>query len=184
MPRRHPFRAVAILAVAMGAAAAAGCAGDGTPRRVPDDGAPCAATMPGPVTSSEGSLRLGDVAITEQSWVRQPPRSGAEPAADAAGYAVRRGRVPAGSPLRDGALLDAAAARATKGVALQDGTKPTVAKVATSAGEAVDLRWTTGALHHATRFHLIPGGYCEVTILGARADADIDAYFGSVRLRP
>src|SRR5688572_16261996 len=101
MPRRHPSGAIAILVVAMGAAAAAGCGGNGTPRRVPDDGAPCSATMPGPVINSEGRLRLGDVAVTEQSWVRQPSRSGAEPAADAAGYAVRRGRLPAGSALRD-----------------------------------------------------------------------------------
>jgi hypothetical protein len=182
MRQRHASRPAAILAVAVGAAAFTGCGGDRTPRRIPDDGAPCSAVMPGPATSSEGSLRLGDVAVTEQSWVRQPPREPAEPAADAAAaYVVRRGRVPAGAPLRDGALLDAAAARATKGIALQDGAKPTVAKVPAGAGDAVELRWTTGTLRHATRFHLIPGGYCEATILGASTDAAIASYFASVQ---
>ena len=91
-------------------------------------------------------------------------------------YVVRRGGVPPGSALRDAALLDAAAARAARGIALQDGTKPSVTKIATGVGDAVELRWTTGRLFNATRFLLGPGGYCEVTILGARADSDVASY--------
>jgi hypothetical protein len=67
---------------------------------------------------------------------------------------------------------------------LQSGTKATVAKVSTDAGEAVDLRWATGSFHNGTRLLLIPGGYCEATILGARAEADVASYFASVRARP
>ena len=70
------------------------------------------------------------------------------------------------------------------GIALQDATKPSVAKVATDAGDAVELRWATGKLHNATRFLLVPDGYCEVTILGANTDADIASYFASVQGRP
>ena len=70
------------------------------------------------------------------------------------------------------------------GIALQDGTKPSVAKVATDAGDAVELRWATGTLHNATRFLLIPDGYCEVTILRAPTDAGIASYFASVQVRP
>ena len=52
------------------------------------------------------------------------------------------------------------------------------------AGAAVDLRWPTGRFHNATRLLLIPGGYCEATILGAPAETDITSYFASVRVRP
>ena len=71
---------------------------------------------------------------------------------------IRRaaGCVPAGAALRDAALLDAAAARAGRGIALQDGTKPSVAKVPTGAGDAVELRWETGKVQNATRFLLDP----------------------------
>ena len=92
--------------------------------------------------------------------------------------------VPAGSALRDAALLDAAAARAARGIALQDGTKPSVAKVTTGAGDAVELRWATGTLHNATRFLLVPEGYCEVTILRAGGDSDVASYFASAQARP
>ena len=81
-------------------------------------------------------------------------------------------------------MLDAAAARAGRGIALQDATKPSVAKVATDAGDAVELRWATGKLRSATRFLLVPDGYCEVTILGANTDADIASYLASVQGRP
>ena len=103
---------------------------------------------------------------------------------DIAIYVVRRGGVPSGSALRDSALLDAAAARAARGIALQDGTKPSVAKVASGAGDAVELRWATGTLHNAARFLLVPDGYCEVTILRAQTDAVIASYFASVQVRP
>ncbi len=108
----------------------------------------------------------------------------ASPARTSRIYVVRRGGVPSGSALRDSALLDAAAARAARGIALQDGTKPSVAKVASGAGDAVELRWATGTLHNATRFLLVPDGYCEVTILRAQTDAVIASYFASVQVRP
>jgi len=85
--------------------------------------------------------------------------------------------------IRAAALLDAAAARAGRGIALQDGTRPEVAKVSTPAGDAVELRWQTGKVHNATRFLLIPGGYCEATILGGGSDA-VASYLGSVQARP
>jgi hypothetical protein len=183
MTGRPSARSLVLVALVL-AAAAAGCGGEGTPRRVPDDGAPCSAIMPGAATSGEKSIRLESVAVTERSWVLRPPDVSGNTPRDIDLYVVRRGSVPAGSALRDAALLDAAAARAARGIALQDGTKPSVAKMATRAGEAVELRWATGKLHNATRFLLIPGGYCEVTILGARADSDVTSYLASVQARP
>lgn len=164
------------------AAAAAGCRADGAPRRVPDDGAPCSAVIPGSPTSRDETLQLGTVAATERAWsFRQPDRS-VDPPNDFTTYVVRRGAVLPDAPLRDQALLDAAAARVARGIELQDVTKPTVAKVSTGAGDAVELRWTTGRFHNATRLHLIPRGYCEVTILGASTEADIASYFASVQV--
>ena len=97
---------------------------------------------------------------------------------------MRRATLPPGSPVRDEALLQAAAARVGKGIALQDGTKPTVATMQTGAGPAVELRWTVGKARNATRVHLTPDGYCEATILAAGSEADIAAYFASVQVRP
>ncbi len=182
MPRRPPSRSLAAVALAL-AAAVAGCGRDDTPRRVPDDGAPCSAMMPGAAKSGEKRIRLESVAVTERSWVRLPDAS-EDANKDVTTYVVRRGDVPAGAALRDAALLDAVAARAGRGIALQDGTKPSVAKVATAAGDAVELRWATGTLHNATRFALIPGGYCEVTILGARAEGDVASYLASAQTSP
>ena len=93
--------------------------------------------------------------------------------------------MPAGSALRDAALLDAAAARAARGIALQDGTKPSVAKVATDAGDAVELRWATGTRHNATRFLPVP----ERLLRGDHPPCvaptpSIASYFASVRVRP
>ena len=107
--------------------------------------------MPGAAKSGEKAIRLESVAVTERSWVVLPPDASGDAPKDITTYVVRRGGVPAGSALRDAALLDAAAARAARGIALQDGTKPSVAKVATGAGDAVELRWATGTLHNATR---------------------------------
>jgi hypothetical protein len=112
------------------------------------------------------------------------PDVSVDPPKDFTTYIVRRGSVPAGSALRDAALLDAVAARAGRGIALQDATKPGVAKVATGAGDAVELRWATGAFHNATRFLLVPGGYCEVTIMGARTEAAVASYLASAQARP
>lgn len=183
MTRRRSFRSFVLVALAL-AAAVAGCRDARSPRRVPDDGAPCSAIMPGAAKSGEKAIRLGSVAVTERTWALLPPVPSGEAPKDVAMYVVRRGSVPAGSALRDAALLDAAAARAARGIALQDGTKPVVAKVATGADDAVDLRWATGRFHNATRLLLVPGGYCEVSILGANADADITSYFASVQVRP
>ena len=83
--------------------------------------------------------------MTERSWVLVAPDVSVDPPKDFTTYIVRRGSVPAGSALRDAALLDAVAARAGRGIALQDGTKPSVAKVATGAGDAIELRWATGS---------------------------------------
>lgn len=183
MTGRIRWVSLGVVALAL-AAAVGGCRGDRTPRRVPDDGAPCSAIMPGAAKSGEGSIRLGDAVVIERSWFRQPPRVDGEPGTDVTQYVVRRGGVRSGSALRDSALLDAAAARAARGIALQDGTKPGVAKVASGAGDAVELRWATGTLHNATRFLLVPDGYCEVTILRAQTDAVIASYFASVQVRP
>jgi hypothetical protein len=138
--------------------------------------------MPRAAKSGEQAIRLGTVAVTERSWVVLPPE--VDTPKDIAIYVVRRGGVPSGSALRDSALLDAAAARAARGIALQDGTKPSVAKVASGAGDAVELRWATGTLHNASWFLLVPDGYCEVTILRAQTDAVIASYFASVQVRP
>jgi hypothetical protein len=140
--------------------------------------------MPGAAETGERPIRLASVPVTERTWVVLPPAPSGDAPRDAATYVVRRGSVPAGSALRDAALLDAAAARVARGVALQDGTNPSVAKLATGAGEAVELRWATGKFRNATRLVLIPGGYCEVTVLGASADADIASYFASAQVRP
>jgi hypothetical protein len=181
MRGRPSARSLVLLALGV---AVAGCRWDRSPRRVPDDGAPCSAIMPGAAKSGEQTIRLGSVAVTERSWALRPPDVSGDAPRNVDMYVVRRGAVPAGSALRDAALLDAAAARAARGIALQDGTKPSVAKIATGAGDAVELRWATGKLHNATRFLLIAGGYCEVTILGARADADVTSYLASAQVRP
>ena len=175
---------LSVLAVLVAAATGlAGCGSDRSPRRVPDDGAPCSAVMPGAPRSGEQAIRLDRVVVTERSWILPPAAAGDSPK-ETTTYVVRRGVMPAGSALRDAALLDAAAARAARGIALQDATTPNIAKVATGAGDAAELRWATGRFRNATRYLLIPGGYCEVTILGATADADIASYFASVQLRP
>jgi hypothetical protein len=139
--------------------------------------------MPGAPRSGEQAIRLDRVVATERSWILPPAAAGDAPQ-ETTTYVVRRGAMPAGSTLRDAALLDAAAARAARGIALEDATTPSIAKVATGAGDAAELRWATGRFHNATRYLLIPGGYCEVTILGATSDADIASYFASVQLRP
>ena len=183
MTGRPSSRSPVLVALAL-AAAVAGCRGDGTPRRVPEDGAPCSAIVPRDARSGEQAIRLESVALTERSWVVLPAESTGDAPKDITTYVVRRGVVPAGSALRDAALLDAAAARAARGIALQDGTKPGIAKVTTGAGDAVELRWATGTLHNATRFFLVPEGYCEVTILRAGGDADVASYFASAQARP
>jgi hypothetical protein len=186
MTRRHCACSFGMLAMAMGAAVLAGCRHDRTPRRVPDDGAPCSAIMPEAPESGEGTFRLGGVTLTERAWSVRVPDGSVDPPKDFTTYVVRRGTLPAGAALRDAALLDAAAARVVRGIelGLGDGTKPTVTKVSTDAGDAVDLRWPAGRLRNAPRLLLIPGGHCEATILGAPGDDAVTAYFGSVRVRP
>lgn len=181
MTGRRSARSLVLTALAV---AVAGCGRDDVPRRVPDDGAPCSAVMPRAPKSGEKAIRLESVALTERTWALVPSDGGADASKDPATYVVRRGSVPAGSALRDAALLEAAAARAGRGIALQDGTKPNVAKVATGAGDAIELRWATGKFQNATRFQLVPGGYCEVTILGARTEADVASYLASAQARP
>ena len=183
MNGRPSARTAAILVAAM-AVAAAGCRADRGPRRVPDDGAPCSAVMPGAPKDAEQAFRLDAVGMTEHSWILRHPANEAEPDKDITTYIVRRGSVPAASTLRDAALLDAVAARSARGIALLDGIKPSVAKVPTGAGEAVELRWAGNRTQSASRFLLMPGGYCEVTILGARADADVASYLASATVRP
>ena len=163
---------------------AAGCGGSHEPRRVPDDGAPCSVLMPGDARSSEDSVRIGSGSATERAWTLRHPHPGVDPPTDFTTYVVRRGAVPPDTALRDAALLDAAASRVARGIALQEGTTPKVEKVPTPAGEAAEVRWTTGRFHNATRLLLAPGGYCEVTILGARAEADVSAYFDSAQVGP
>jgi hypothetical protein len=162
----------------------AGCTRDGTPRRVPADAAPCSVTMRGRAEASEAAIRLAGLAVTERSWVLGPPQIRFQPPKPGAVYAVRRGSLARGAALRDAALLEAAAARVARGVALQAGTNPTIATIATPLGAAVELRWPLGKLRNATRLHLIPGGYCEVTILGALTDAEVAAYFATTQLGP
>src|SRR5687767_9934935 len=92
---------VAILAVAM-AAGAAGCGPDRTPRRVPDDGAPCSVVMPGSPESEEGTLRLGIAPggdVVERAWSLRQPDASLDPPKDFTTYVVRRGVVPAGAAL-------------------------------------------------------------------------------------
>jgi hypothetical protein len=172
-----------LLALAL-AAAVAGCGRDRTPRRAPDDGAPCSAIMPGTPESEEATFRLDSVVMSERGCGLKPPEASVDPPKDLTVYVVRRVTVPAGAALRDAALLDAAAARVARGIALQAGTKPSIAKVATAGGDAVELRWPMGKLHNATRLLLIPGGYCEVTIMGAYTEADVASYLASAQVRP
>jgi hypothetical protein len=178
MPGHGRSGTVVLAAVLLGVA---GCGPGNGPQRVPSDGAPCSADMPASARSGEQAMRFGAVIGTEQSW-RVLIADAADPAAEPTTYILRRGRVPAASGLKDAALLDAAAARMGRGVALEDGVKPTVSKVPTATGEAVELRWVTGATRNATRLLLIPGGYCEVTIQGARTEAAIASYLASVQV--
>lgn len=183
MNGRQRSRQALLLVVAM-AAASVGCRSDRGPRRVPDDGAPCSATMPSAPKDGEQAIRLDAVAMTEHSWILRHPAVDTAADKDITTYIVRRGAVPANAKLRDAALLDAVAARAARGIALVDAMKPSVAKVKTDAGEAIELRWETGRPRNGSRFLLTPGGYCEVTIVGARSDADVASYLASARVRP
>jgi hypothetical protein len=183
MTRRHSSRSVALVALVVAAASLVGCRIDRSPRRVPGDGAPCSAVMPGAPTSGETTFRLDSVVVIERAWGLLPPEVGVDPPKDVTMYSVRRATVPAGAALRDAALLDAAAARVARGIELGAGTKPTVEKVATSAGGAVDLRYTTGTFHSATRLLLIPGGFCEVTIMGAHTEAEVRSYLASAQIQ-
>ncbi len=182
MTRRPSTRALVIVPLVLASVALAGCRIDRTPRRVPDDGAPCSAVMPGAPKSGETTYRLGSVSVTERAWVLNPPDVSADPK-DVARYSVRRVTMPAGAALRDSALLDAAAARVGRGIALENETKPIVEKVATAAGEAIELRWTTGKLHSATRLQLSPGGYCEVTIMFASTEASVASFLVSAQVQ-
>jgi hypothetical protein len=182
MAGRQSSRSLGIASLIVAAATAAGCQADRSPRRVPDDGAPCSAVMPGGPKRAESTFRLDSVVVTERAWRLLPEANGGAPK-ETTRYFVRRVTVPAGAPLRDGALLDSAAARVARGTALQNETKPTVEKVTTAAGAVVDVRWTTGPLRSATRLLLIPGGYCEVTIMGARTEAEVASYLASARVQ-
>jgi hypothetical protein len=122
--------------------------------------------------------------VTERAWVLAPPDVRFDPPNDITRYVVRRGVMPPVAALRGAALLDAAAARASRGVALQIFTKPERSTVTTDVGAAVELRWATGRFHNASRLLLIPDGYCEVTILGAQSEAAVASYFASVQTRP
>jgi len=171
-----------VLAVLCLAAGLASCRIDRSPRRVPDDGAPCSAIMPGAPTTGETTFRLDSIVVAERAWGLRPPEFSIDPPKDITRYIVRRATVPTGTTLRDAALLDAAAARVTKDIEAGSGEKPTVEKVATTAGGAVDLRYTTGALHSATRLLLIPGGFCEVTIMGAFTEAEVASFLASAQV--
>jgi hypothetical protein len=160
-------------------AALAGCRVDRSQRRVPDDGAPCSAVMPGAPKSGESTFRLDKVLVTERAWGLLPPEAIPDPEKDITTYFVRRATVPAGAALRDAALLDAAAARVARGIELAAGTKPTIDKV----GGAVELRYASGSFFSATRLLLIPGGFCEVTILGAPTEAAVAAYLASAEVQ-
>lgn len=140
--------------------------------------------MPGAPEVGQVRYRLGSVNVTERGWGLRASADADESTAPVTRYFVRRATLPDGSPVRDEALLQAAAARVGKGIALQDGTKPTVATVETGAGPAIELRWTVGTARNATRVLLTPNGYCEATILAAAGDADIAAYFASVQVGP
>jgi hypothetical protein len=180
----HPSSRSPVLVALVAAASLAGCRIDRSPRRVPNDGAPCSAVMPGAPKSGETTYRLGSVVVTERAWGLLPPEVTVDPPQDQTRYFVRRATVPVGAALRDAALLDAAAARAARGTALQNETRPTVEKVATAAGDAIEVRWTTGTLRSVSRFFLIPGGFCEVTIMGARTEADVASYLASAKVSP
>lgn len=184
MTARPSIRTLAAVALLGAMASLAGCRVDRSPRRVPSDGAPCSAVMPGVPRSGETTFRLDAVVVTERAWVLRPvaPTEGAPK--ETSTYVVRRESVPAGAALRDAALLDAAAARIGRGIALEDGIKPSVAKVPTSEGEAVDLRWPTAKVHNATRLLSMPGGYCEVTILGAPTEAAVASFLATAKVRP
>lgn len=142
--------------------------------------------MPGPPESSERTFRFETVTVSEHTWMLRPREASDDSPPDVTTYLLRRAMLPAGSGLRDAPLLEAAAKRVARGLELRagDGTKPTVAKVSTPSGSAVDLRWAAGPLHNATRLLSIPGGYCEATIMGARSEADVASYLASVQARP
>jgi hypothetical protein len=181
MPGRPFPPLLVIVAVVLASAALAGCQADRSPRRVPDDGAACSAVMPGaPKTGPDRTFRLDSVVVIERTWTLAPLDAGATPK-DLTTYVVRRATVPAGAPLQQMALLDAAAARVGRGVALQNETKPTVQRIVMSSGGFITLRWTTGKLHSATRLLLAPNGYCEVTVTFAPTDAAVDAYLDSAQ---
>ena len=177
MPRGRRF-AVALLATA----SAAACRDTPGPRRVPDDGAPCSVVMPAAPEVGQVTYRLGSVNVAERAWGLRPSAAG-DPAPSGPRYYVRRATLPANSPVRDEALLEAAASRVGKGIALEDNTKPAVATVQTEAGPAIELRWTVGKAQNATRLLLTPSGYCEATILGAPGEAAIASYFATVQVR-
>src|SRR5688572_26513915 len=105
MTARPSARSFVLIALAAGAASLAGCRDDRSPRRVPDDGAPCSAVMPGAATSGEATFRLDSVVVKEHAWGLRPPDASVDPPKDITMYVVRRGDVPPGSALRDAALL-------------------------------------------------------------------------------
>lgn len=178
-PSRRAAGLVLIAAVGLAA-----CGDDGTPRRIPDDGAPCSAVMPAAPEIGQVTFRLGSIRVSERAWGGRRPDAGGDAAKPATQYYLRRATLSAGSPEADATLLAAAAARVGKGIALQDGAKPTVATVQAAGGQALELRWMAGTSRNATRVLLTPTGYCEATILGAPSDAAIASYFASVQVRP
>ena len=85
----RPYSRPLLLALAL-AAAVAGCGRDRTPRRVPDDGAPCSAIMPGTPESEEATFRLDSVVMSERAWGLKPPEVRVDPPQDLTVYVVRR----------------------------------------------------------------------------------------------
>ena len=162
--------------------------GDRSPRRVPDDGAPCSAIMPGAATSGEAALSASDVRGRDRAIVGPAAARGrcVDPPKDVTSTSCD-GRRAGWVALRDAALLDAAAARVARGIALQDGTKPSVAKVAPARGRR--RRRCAGRRARSTTppgSCSSPTAICEVTILGAHTDADsrVLLRLAQVQVRP
>lgn len=157
------------------------------PRLVSTTDGRCSVMMPDPPKYREGTAVVAGIALKEQSWGVVPDDlSGITRPTDVTAYVLRRATAPAGTASVGPRMLDEAGRRFAQTLQNQGYQPPAVRTVTVGGGTAVEVR---GSMRGepplvAARFVAVPDGYCEVSIFGARTEADVSAYFDTVAIKP
>jgi hypothetical protein len=159
-----------------------------SPRRVTTDDGSCSVVMPDAPKYGEESTTLTGALLRVRSWgVTPDDLSILTRPTDMTAYILRRATAPNGTSSVGPGMLDEASRQLAMQLAKQNYETPSVRTIATPAGSAVEVRSkvrTEMVVLVASRFFTVPNGYCEVSILGARSEADITAFFDTVSIRP